>query len=86
MQFAADENETLYGNGVFSGAIGWVNTRLLDETGDEGAAQGWCLPYFDVDQDGKIEAGVDRYVFSIARPTERNARRHAASVRQSRTR
>ena len=45
MQFANDADETLYGNGVFSGAIGWINTRILDETGDEAAAQGWCLPY-----------------------------------------
>jgi hypothetical protein len=46
VQFAADEDETLYGNGVFSGAIGWVRTRVLDETGDEAAAQGWCMPHF----------------------------------------
>ena len=43
---------------------GWINTRILDETGDEAAAQGWCLPYYDVDGNGKIEQGVDRYVFS----------------------
>ena len=42
VQFAADKDETLYGNGVFSGAIGWINTRILDETGDEAKAQGWC--------------------------------------------
>jgi len=70
VQFAADENDTLYGNGPFSGAIGWVNTRLFDETGDESAAQGWCLPYFDVNEDGKIEAGVDRYAFaSLEQPS-----------------
>ena len=69
VQFAADEDETLYGNGVFSGAIGWVNTRLLDETGDEAAAQGWCMPYFDIDENGRIEPGVDRYVFEhLGRP------------------
>ena len=39
VQFAADADETLYANGVFSGAIGWINTRILDETGDEAAAQ-----------------------------------------------
>jgi hypothetical protein len=70
VQFAADENETIYGNGVFTGGIGWVNTRLLDETGDEGAAQGWCIPYFDINEDGRIEPGVDRYAFeSLRRPT-----------------
>jgi len=67
VQFAADENETIYGNGVFSGGIGWVNTRLLDETGDVAAAQGWCLPYFDINEDGRIEAGVDQYAFERLR-------------------
>ena len=64
VQFANDKDETLYGNGVFSGAIGWVNTRILDETGDESAAQAWWLPYYDIGGHGKIEPGVDRYVFS----------------------
>jgi hypothetical protein len=45
VQFAKDADETLYGNGPFSGAIGWVRTRVLDQTGDVGAAQGWCRPY-----------------------------------------
>jgi hypothetical protein len=40
VQFAADEDETIYGNGVFSGGIGWVKTRVLEETGDLAAAQG----------------------------------------------
>jgi len=67
VQFASDDDETIYGNGVFSGGIGWVNTRLLDETGDAAAAQGWCLPYFDVNEDGRIEPGVDQYAFESLR-------------------
>jgi hypothetical protein len=67
VQFAADENDTIYGNGVFSGGIGWVNTKLLDETGDVGAAQGWCMPYFDINEDGRIEQGVDPYAFERLR-------------------
>ena len=55
-----DKNEVLYGNGVFSGAIGWIDTRKLDETGDEAAAQGWCRGYHDINQDGKIDSAVDR--------------------------
>ena len=58
MQFA-DKDETLYGNGVFSGAIGWINTRILDETGDEATAQGWCRGYHDLNQDGKVDPAVD---------------------------
>ena len=67
VQFAADADETIYGNGVFSGGIGWVKTRVLEETGDLAAAQGWCLPYFDVNEDGRIEAGVDQYAFERQR-------------------
>jgi hypothetical protein len=67
VQFAADADETLYANGVFGGGITWVNTRVLDETGDEAAAQGWCMPYFDMNGDGRIEAGVDEYAFESLR-------------------
>ena len=62
VQFAADKDQTLYGNGVFSGAIGWINTRILDETGDEAAAQGWCRGYHDLDEDGKVNPSVDRQI------------------------
>jgi len=70
VQFADDEDETIYANGVFSGGIGWVKTRVLDETGDLAAAQGWCLPYFDVNEDGRIEPGVDQYAFEHLRSGE----------------
>jgi len=67
VQFAADADETLYANGVFGGGITWVNTRILDETGDQAAAQGWCMPYFDINEDGRIEPGVDQYAFEHLR-------------------
>jgi hypothetical protein len=63
VQFANDADETLYGNGVFSGALGWVNTRVLEESGDAGKAQGWCMPYFDINGDGRIDPGIDKYAF-----------------------
>jgi hypothetical protein len=62
VQFAADADETLYGNGVFSGAIGWVKTKVLEETGDVGKAQGWCRGFYDINQDGKIDPAVDRQI------------------------
>jgi hypothetical protein len=65
IQFASDPDETVYANGVFNGAIGWVKTRVLDETGDAGRAQGWCRPYFDVNQDGKIDPAVDRPIMPL---------------------
>ncbi len=53
LQFAEDENDTLY----FSGGgqvIGWIDTRLYDETGNEQLAQGWCPTVLDTNGDGVI--------------------------------
>ena len=63
----------------FSGAIGWINTRILDETGDEAAAQGWCRGYHDINQDGKVDPAVDRQI-----SRERDLQRHPASERRQR--
>ena len=41
----------------FSGdgnAVGWINTRLYDETRDERFSQGWCPTVIDTNNDGKI--------------------------------
>jgi hypothetical protein len=59
IQFANDADETIYANGPRNGIIGWVNTHKLLATGDEAASQGWCKPYFDVNNDGKIDPAVD---------------------------
>jgi hypothetical protein len=59
VNFAADKDETLYANGLRDGVVGWVKTRVLLETGDESAAQGWCKPYVDVNRDGKVDPNVD---------------------------
>ncbi|MEQ1574510.1 MAG: carboxypeptidase regulatory-like domain-containing protein, partial [Vicinamibacterales bacterium] len=59
VQLANDRDETLYSNGVRNGVLGWVKTRVLLETGDEAAAQGWCKGYFDVNGDGKIDPAVE---------------------------
>ena len=51
LQFAEDEDETLY----FSGGgdvIGWLKTRVYDETGDEQFSQGWCPGVLDTNGDG----------------------------------
>ena len=43
LQFAEDANDTLY----FSGGgqvIGWIDTKIYDETGDERFSQGWSTP------------------------------------------
>ena len=53
LQFADDENDTLWLSGSTE-AIGWLNTKLYDETGDERASQGWCPTVIDTNGDGKI--------------------------------
>jgi hypothetical protein len=55
LQFAEDKDHTLY----FSGdpnAIGWINTRVWDETKDIAKAQGWCPTIVDTNGDGRIGA------------------------------
>jgi hypothetical protein len=60
MRFANDPDRTVYANARGADVVGWVKTRVLDETGDEAKAQGWCRGYYDVNKDGKIELGVDK--------------------------
>jgi hypothetical protein len=59
VQFAGDPDNTLVANGIRNGVIGWINTRMLLQTGDASAAQGWCKPYYDINRSGKIDPAVD---------------------------
>ncbi len=61
LQFAEDKDNTLYFSGE-EGAVGWVNTRLFEETGDEQAAQRWCPAYLDTRGDGKFDWKTDKTV------------------------
>jgi hypothetical protein len=55
LQFGYDADNTLWFNPLISaGYLGWLNTRLYDETGDEQAAQGWCPLVVDTNGDGRI--------------------------------
>ena len=53
LQFAEDDDDTLYFSGG-GAVVGWLNTRLYDETGDERLAQGWCPTVLDTNGDGTI--------------------------------
>ncbi|MGB9067104.1 MAG: hypothetical protein WCC21_00925 [Candidatus Acidiferrales bacterium] len=61
LQFANDKDNTLYFSGQ-DGVVGWVNTRVLEKTGDEQTAQGWCPAYYDTKGDGKYDPQVDKIV------------------------
>ncbi|HEY0962493.1 MAG TPA: hypothetical protein VGE69_09055 [Pseudomonadales bacterium] len=54
LNFATDEDNTLYFNELLGPIFGWINTRIWDETHDEQAAQGWCPQIVDTNGDGKI--------------------------------
>ena len=73
--FAEDKDDTMWFSIIHGfGGIGWVNTKMLLETGDEEKAQGWCPPILDYNGDGKIGAytkapepidpTLDRYIQS----------------------
>ena len=53
LQFAEDADDTLWFSGD-NNVVGWLNTRLLDETGDERGSQGWCPTVIDTNGDGVI--------------------------------
>ena len=54
LQFATDRDNTLFFSGLGSdGVIGWINTRVWDETGDAEKSQGWCPTVVDTNGDGK---------------------------------
>ena len=53
LQFGEDEDNTLWFSGD-GNVIGWINTRVYDETGDERFSQGWCPTVLDTNGDGKI--------------------------------
>ena len=55
LMFAEDANNTLWTSaGGGGGAIGWLNTKLFDETKDEVKAQGWSPFIIDTNGNGEI--------------------------------
>lgn len=58
LMFAEDENNTLWTSGG-GPAVGWLNTRMFDETGDEQASQGWTALIMDTNGNGRRDAYVE---------------------------
>ena len=50
-------NNTIWSGG--GGLVGWVNTKVLDETHDAGKAQGWTALIVDTNGNGKRDAYVE---------------------------
>src|SRR5438105_5726476 len=58
LMFAEDANRTLWTSGG-GPVIGWLNTKLFDETGDEEKSQGWTALILDANGNGKRDAYVE---------------------------
>ncbi|HET7179267.1 MAG TPA: hypothetical protein VFI14_06055 [Chryseosolibacter sp.] len=58
LMFAEDEDNTLWTSGGGQ-VVGWFNTRIYEETGDEKAAQGWTPIILDTNGNGKRDKYVE---------------------------
>src|SRR6266481_1322187 len=59
--FTEDANNTLWtSSGGGGGAVGWLNTKIFDETHDEEKSQGWTALVLDTNGNGKRDEYVDR--------------------------
>jgi hypothetical protein len=58
--FAEDANNTLWtSSGGGGGAVGWLNTKMFDETHDEEKSQGWTALILDTNANGKRDEYVE---------------------------
>ncbi|HEY6207487.1 MAG TPA: hypothetical protein VIW28_00380, partial [Gemmatimonadales bacterium] len=58
LMFAEDANRTLWTSGGGQ-VVGWLNTKLFDETGDEEKSQGWTALILDTNGNGKRDDYVE---------------------------
>ena len=54
LYFDTDTNETVYFNELGGPLVGWVDTKVFDDTKDEQKAVGWCGQVVDTNGDGRI--------------------------------
>jgi hypothetical protein len=57
-QFGYDANDTLWTSGG-GPVVGWLNTRMFLETGDDVKSQGWAPMILDINGNGKQDAWVE---------------------------
>ena len=58
LQFGYDANDTLWTSGG-GPVVGWLNTKMFDETGDAAKSQGWTALVLDTNGNGKRDAYVE---------------------------
>ena len=61
LYFANDANDTLWtsAGGPDSGVVGWLNTKMYEQTGDEKKSQGWTPLIIDTNGNGKRDEYVE---------------------------
>jgi len=58
LMFAEDANNTLWTSGG-GPVVGWLNTRMFDQTHDEAKSQGWTALILDTNGNGRRDAYVE---------------------------
>jgi hypothetical protein len=58
LMFAEDANHTLWTSGGGQ-VVGWLNTKMFEETGDEVRSQGWTALIIDTNGNGRRDAYVE---------------------------
>ncbi len=58
LMFAEDANRTLWTSGG-GAVVGWLNTKMFDQTGDEAASQGWTALIMDTNGNGRRDEYVE---------------------------
>jgi hypothetical protein len=58
LQFAEDANNTLWTSGG-GDVVGWVDTKMFEETGDAARSQGWTAAILDTNGNGRRDAYVE---------------------------
>jgi hypothetical protein len=59
LMFAEDANNTLWFSNPGGDVIGWLNTRMFDQTHNEKSSQGWTALVLDTNGNGKRDAYVE---------------------------
>ena len=57
-QFGYDANDTLWTSGG-GPVVGWLNTKMFDQTGDAAKSQGWTALVLDTNGNGKRDAYIE---------------------------
>lgn len=58
LMFAEDDNHTLWTSGGGQ-VVGWLNTKMFEETGDEARSQGWTALIIDTNGNGRRDEHVE---------------------------